>query len=522
MKRMKRRILTLLMSLTMVFTMIPVMGVPVYADDPHSGKCGDNLTWNYDSKEKTLTISGTGDMYDYGWDERPNFTDTPWTAFNAEIEKVIVEEGVTRLGNFAFSAYSDYLVKLSEVALPSTLITVGQYAFGGAGTDVGELKVVLPANLKTIEYGAFTDSAIKTISIPKGVKKLDRAFDGAWLEQIDLGEVEELVDFTFYRCQNLTSIKLPKTLKVIGACVFSYVPLKEVVIPEGVTTLGEPDEYGGMSAFYDCPNLERVVIPSTVTYMSEMEFQGCEGLKEVDYRGTQEQWNQLTSGIAPDSSFGKVINNPSIEKEYNYTDDSTSIAGAEVILSATTFTYNGKVQRPSIKTVGGKILKEGVDYTAAWSNASSKNAGKYMVTITGVGDCYGKTSATYSINKAANTMKVKGKTASVKYKKLKKRTQTLGRTRAITVTSPQGKLTNKKVSVTYTKAKSVKMSKKAFKKYKKQVAKKITVNAKTGKVTIKKKLKKGTYSVKVKVKAAGNANYNPSAWKTVTFKIKVK
>ena len=145
-----------------------------------------------------------------------------------------------------------------------------------------------------------------------------------------------------------------------------------------------------------------------------------------------------------------------------------------------------------------------------------------MVTITGVGDCYGKTSATYSINKAANTMKVRGKTASVKYKKLKKKTQTLGRTRALTVTSPQGKLTYKKVSVTYTKAKSVKMSKKAFKKYKKQVAKKITVNAKTGKVTIKKKLKKGTYSVKVKVKAAGDANYNPSAWKTVTFKIKVK
>ena|GEM_PF-4225406 len=124
--------------------------------------------------------------------------------------------------------------------------------------------------------------------------------------------------------------------------------------------------------------------------------------------------------------------------------------------------------------------------------------------------------------KKTNPLKVKGKTATVKYKKLKKKSQTISRAKAITVSGAQGKLAYKKVSVIYTKAKSVKMSKKALKKYKKQAAKKITVNAKTGKVIVKKGLKKGTYKVKVKVKAAGNANYNPSAWKTVTFKIKVK
>ena len=51
---------------------------------------------------------------------------------------------------------------------------------------------------------------------------------------------------------------------------------------------------------------------------------------------------------------------------------------------------------------------------------------------------------------------------------------------------------------------------------------KITIAKKTGKVTVKKGLKKGTYKVKVKVKAAGNTNYKPSAWKVVTFKIKVR
>lgn len=53
-------------------------------------------------------------------------------------------------------------------------------------------------------------------------------------------------------------------------------------------------------------------------------------------------------------------------------------------MSATTFTYNGKVRIPAIKTIGGKKLTEGKDYTAVWSNASSKNVGTYIITITEV------------------------------------------------------------------------------------------------------------------------------------------
>lgn len=133
-----------------------------------------------------------------------------------------------------------------------------------------------------------------------------------------------------------------------------------------------------------------------------------------------------------------------------------------------------------------------------------------------------KTEDIPKLDKKANPLKVKGRATTVKFSKLKKKAQTISRTKAITVSGAQGALAYKKVSVTYTKAKSVKMSKKALKKYNKKVAKKITINAKTGDVTVKKGLKKGTYKVKVKVMAAGNADYNPSAWKTVTFKIKIK
>ena len=98
-------------------------------------------------------------------------------------------------------------------------------------------------------------------------------------------------------------------------------------------------------------------------------------------------------------------------------------------------------------------------------------------------------------------MTVKGKTAKVKFKKVKKKAQTVSASKVIKFTKKgQG-------SLLYVKVKG---------------NKKITINRTTGKVTVKKKLKRGTYKVKVKVIATGNANYKASGWKTVTFKIKVK
>ena len=101
--------------------------------------------------------------------------------------------------------------------------------------------------------------------------------------------------------------------------------------------------------------------------------------------------------------------------------------------------------------------------------------------------------------KKANTLTVKSKTATVKYKNLKKKDQTIARKKSMTISKAQG-------TVSYTKSSG---------------NKKITINKKTGNITVKKGLKKGTYKVKIKVKAAGNATYK-AATKTVTVKIKVK
>ena len=92
------------------------------------------------------------------------------------------------------------------------------------------------------------------------------------------------------------------------------------------------------------------------------------------------------------------------------------IMGATILLSKESFTYNGKTQRPTIETINGKALKEGTDYSVKWSDRDSKNAGSYTVTVTGIGHYTGTVEATYTINKAANTLKIKKKTAKIKYK----------------------------------------------------------------------------------------------------------
>ncbi|WP_406533692.1 hypothetical protein [Methanobrevibacter sp.] len=177
-----------------------------------------------------------------------------------------------------------------------------------------------------------------------------------------------------------------------------------------------------------------------------------------------------------------------------------NIANANVKLSKTAFTYNAKVQKPTVTLTNGAVLKEGVDYTLKWS-ASPKNVGTYTVIVTGIGAYKGTTKATFKINKAANPLKVKAKTAKVKLSKLEKKAQKLKVTKVVKFTKKgQGTLTYKKVKGN----------------------KKITINKKTGKVTVAKGLKKGTYKVKVKIKAKGNANYKASTFKTVTFKIVIK
>ena len=140
--------------------------------------------------------------------------------------------------------------------------------------------------------------------------------------------------------------------------------------------------------------------------------------------------------------------------------------------------------------------------------AAAKKAISQAETLEDIEAAKAAAEKTISACKKVNTLKAKGKKIKAKFSKLKSKTLKYKKTKAVKVTAPKGKVTYKRSKIT------------AKKKLLKQAKKKIKV-AKSGKITLKKGLKKGTYKVKVIVRAAGNKYYK-AAKKTVTVKITVK
>ena len=175
------------------------------------------------------------------------------------------------------------------------------------------------------------------------------------------------------------------------------------------------------------------------------------------------------------------------------------IATGKVTLAKTSLAYTGKALKPGVKlVVGGKTLTLGTHFTAKYTSNVKVGTGK--VTLTGIGAYKGTKAATFKIVKAANTLKVTGKTATAKYLSVKKKNVTLKVGKVLKFAS-KGQGTK-----TYAKKKG---------------NKKIVIDKKTGNVTVKKGLKKGKYKVTVAVKATGNANYKAKTVK-VAFTVKVK
>lgn len=172
-----------------------------------------------------------------------------------------------------------------------------------------------------------------------------------------------------------------------------------------------------------------------------------------------------------------------------------SIDGTVLTEDEYTLTYYNRVADPDAEDADrDKVLS-----TEKPLRSIPKYAGGYLVGVEGKAPYYGEALVLLDIGER-NTLAAKGKTASIKYSKLKKKNQTLAVSKVIKFTD-KGKGTKSYA--------------------KKSGNKKITINKKTGKVTVKKGLKKGTYNVKVVIKAAGNDRYT-AITKTVTFKIKVK
>ena len=241
----------------------------------------------------------------------------------------------------------------------------------------------------------------------------------------------------------------------------------------------------------ECYSVEYInnIEPGTATAVVTLKGDYYEGTKELTFTIKAKEEPKEPGTEEPKEPMGPKAVAPKIE------------------LSAMTFTYNGKEQKPTVTVKDGDtVLKAETDYTVAYSG-DCINAGTYTITVTLKGNYTGSAKAEFTINKAANPLKVKGKKVTLKLLTIKKKTKKYKVSKTI-------KFKKKgEGNITY----SLSSAKKGKKNYKN----KFMIDKKTGKLTVKKGLKKGAYKVKVKVKAAGNSNYN-SLSRTATINITVK
>ena len=118
------------------------------ADD--SGKCGDNLTWTYDSATETLTISGNGPMWHYNLYFGEG-SKAPWVhyGFYYSIKAIIIENGVTSIGDSAFSGCSG----LTSINIPNSVTSIEDYAFYGCSSLAS---ITIPNSVTSIGGSAFS------------------------------------------------------------------------------------------------------------------------------------------------------------------------------------------------------------------------------------------------------------------------------------------------------------------------------------------------------------------------------
>ena len=226
----------------------------------------DNLTWKL-YEDGTLNISGTGAMKDY------NSTDNLSPAYmNSSVKKVVIEEGVTNIGNWAFSECSS----LTSITIPDSVTNIGAAAFDSCGSLTS---ITIPGSVTSIGTVAFYNcSGLTSITIPDSVTNIGAAaFDscGSLTSIVIPNSVTSIESYAFSACSSLTSITIPDSVTSIGNNAFdSCSSLTSITIPDGVTSI---ESY----AFYNCSGLTSITIPDSVTNIGAAAFDSCTSLTSI-------------------------------------------------------------------------------------------------------------------------------------------------------------------------------------------------------------------------------------------------
>jgi len=227
-EKMKKHSLILFLLIISVLTVIFTFSA--YAEALDSGVCGETLTYLLDDTG-TLTVSGSGNMYDYDYS---NYA--PWYQYCDFIRNIVISDGVTSIGDYSFYGCE----KLTGVNIPDGVTNIGSHAFGDC---VSLENITIPASVKSIGNATFS-GCIFLMSVTFG----------------NDAQLEKIGESAFNVCSSLMSIVVPKNVASIGRYAFSGCnSLESVIFSEG-SRLSSIGEY----AFQSCVRLKSITIPSTV------------------------------------------------------------------------------------------------------------------------------------------------------------------------------------------------------------------------------------------------------------------
>ena len=266
---------------TFLFALLSICTFSAYAAIV-DGTCGDNLTWTLNTKDSTLTISGTGEMANYDYNLSTSTTEPPWSDYKIYIKYVTLLDGVTSIGNRAFcDCYS-----LTSVTIGNSVTSIGDYAF-------------------------YSCESLTSVTIPNSVTEINSsAFEGcSGLTSVSIGNsVTSIGNYAFWYCSGLTSITIPNSVTSIGICAFlSCSGLTSIVVEQGNTKYDSRDNCNaiietttntlirgcqntiipnsvtsiGDYAFADCDFLTSITIPNSVTSIGEGAFADCVVLTSI-------------------------------------------------------------------------------------------------------------------------------------------------------------------------------------------------------------------------------------------------
>ena len=241
---------------------------------------GDGSVMATLSDDGTLTISGNGKMKDWR-----NSSDEAWDSNRKNIKNVIINNGVTSIGNFAFSDCTS----LTNITIPNSVTSIGDYAFYGCEnlinitipnsvTSIGNFAFCMCTSLTSINVDSnnekymsdngvlYTKDKKTLIQYPSKKEKT---------EYIILQGTTSIGNYAFHYCTNLTNITIPNSVTSIGDDAFYICTnLINITIPNSVTSIG-------YRAFYLCKSLTNITIPDGVISIKNQTFYCCESLTRL-------------------------------------------------------------------------------------------------------------------------------------------------------------------------------------------------------------------------------------------------